>query len=47
VLVASLVEDSMSLSSVFVDLGVHKLNDVVSDGCSENGWHWDTVNDFR
>jgi hypothetical protein len=34
---ASLVEDSMSLSSVLVHVGVHELDDVVSDGGGEDG----------
>ena len=32
----SLPEDSMSLSSVLVHVGVHELNDIVSDGGSED-----------
>lgn len=33
---AGLVEDSMSLSSVLVHVGVNELDDVVSDGSSED-----------
>ena len=37
VLHACLVEDSVSLSSVLVHVGVHELDDVVSDGGGEDG----------
>lgn len=43
---ASLVEDSMSLSSVLGDVGVHEFNDVVSDGRGEHGWHGDAVHNL-
>src|SRR6185312_10391741 len=35
--------DSMSLSSVLGHVGVHEVDDVVSDGGSENSWHGNTV----
>ena len=35
----SLVEDSMSLSSVLVHVGVNELDDIVSDGGGEDGGH--------
>lgn len=34
---ASLVVDSMSLSSVLVHVGVNELDDIVSDWSGENG----------
>ena len=46
VLHASLPENSMSLSSVLVHVGVHKLNNIVSDGSSEDGGHRDGVGNF-
>jgi len=46
VLVTSLEENSVSLSSVLAEVGVNELDDIVSDWGSENSWHWDAVNDF-
>ena len=43
---ASLPEDSMSLSSVLVDVGVNELDDVVSDGSSEDSGEGDGVRNF-
>ena len=43
---ASLVEDSMSLSSVLVHVGVNELDDVVSDGSGEDGGHGDGSGNF-
>ena len=40
---SSLVEHSMSLSSVFVDVGVDKLHDIVSDRGSEHSRHGDAT----
>lgn len=45
-MVTGFVVNSMSLSPVFVDVGVHKLNDVVSDGRSKDGGHGDAVYDL-
>jgi hypothetical protein len=46
VLHASLVEDSMSLSSVFVHVGVDELNNIISDGGGEDGRHGDGAGNF-
>jgi hypothetical protein len=46
VLHASLPENSMSLSSVLVHVGVNELNNIVSDGSSEDGGHGDGVGNF-
>ena len=43
---ASLPEDSMSLSSVLVNVGVNELDDVVSDGSSEDSGKGDGVRNF-
>lgn len=42
----SLVEDSMSLSSVLVHVGVNELDDIVSDGGGEDGGHGDGAGNF-
>lgn len=46
VLHTSLVEDSMSLSSVLVHVGVNERNDIVSDGGGEDGGHGDGAGNF-
>ena len=43
---ASLPEDSMSLSSVLVHVCVNELDDVVSDGSSEDSGHRDGIANF-
>jgi hypothetical protein len=43
---AGLVEDSMSLSSVLVHVGMNELDNIVSDGSSENSGHWYAIYDF-
>ena len=43
---ACLPEDSMSLSSVLVHVGVNELDDVVSDGSSEDSGHGDGIGNF-
>jgi hypothetical protein len=39
VLVTSVPENGMTLSSILGHVGVAELNDIISDGGSENGWH--------
>lgn len=46
VLLAGFAEDSMGLSSVLVHVGVHELNDIISDGRLEHSRKGDAVDDF-
>lgn len=46
VLLTSLEENSMTLSSVLGKFGVHEVNEIVSDGCREDAWHWDASSEF-
>ena len=43
---ASLEEDSMGLAAVLVHVGVYELNDIVSDGSSEDCGHGNAIDDF-
>lgn len=43
---SSLEVNSMGLSSVLVHVGVHELDDVVSDGSGEDSGHGDAIDDF-
>jgi hypothetical protein len=37
----------MSLSSVFVHVGVNELDDVITNGCGEDGGEGDLLNNLR
>jgi hypothetical protein len=36
----------MSLSSVLGEVGVHEMNEIISDWNRENTWHSNTIFDF-
>jgi hypothetical protein len=46
VLLSCLVEDSMTLSSVLGQFRVNEVDEIVSDWCVENSWHWHGAGEF-
>jgi len=46
VLLASFVENSMTLSSVLGEFGMNEVDEIVSDWCREDSWHWNAAGDF-
>jgi hypothetical protein len=46
VFLTGFVEDGMTLSSVFAELGVDEVDEIASDGGGEDAWHGDTAGDF-